>query len=194
MKPTFFENPAAFRTWLSTHGSSEEELWVGFHRKATGRPSMTWPESVDEALCFGWIDGVRKSIDERRYAIRFTPRRPGSIWSARNVGRIEALMAQGRMSKRGLVAWEQRDPAKTAVYSFERDAAELDEDRERRFRRNRKAWTFYQSQPPGYRKLSAWWIISAKRESTRERRFATLVECSEAGERVPPMRNGRTAK
>jgi uncharacterized protein YdeI (YjbR/CyaY-like superfamily) len=194
MKPTFFENPPAFRTWLSTHGSSEAELWVGFHRKATGRPSMTWPESVDEALCFGWIDGVRKSIDERSYAIRFTPRRPGSIWSARNVGRIEALMAQGRMQKPGLAAWEHRDPAKTAVYSFERDTAELDEDRERRFRRNRQAWTFYQSQPPGYRKLCAWWIISAKRESTRERRFVTLVECSEAGERVPPLRNGRTAK
>lgn len=184
MKPTFFENPAAFRQWLERNHATVDELWVGFHRKSSANASITWPESVDEALCFGWIDGIRKSLDSESYVIRFTPRRPGSNWSARNVGRVEALISEGRMAKPGLIAWEQRDEAKTGVYSFERENAELGEDRERLFRRNRKAWRFFQSQPPGYRKLCAWWIISAKREDTRERRLARLIECSAAGERI----------
>lgn len=184
MKPTFFENPGAFRRWLERNHAEADELWVGLHRKSSGKPSITWPEAVDEALCFGWIDGVRKSFDSESYIIRFTPRRPDSIWSARNASRVEALIAQGRMAKPGLTAWEQRDEAKTGLYSFERENAELGQEREREFRRNPKAWSFFRSQPPGYRKLCAWWIISAKREATRERRLAKLIEVSEAGERI----------
>lgn len=191
MTPVFFESPTAFRAWLSKNHASRTELWVGFHRKSTGRPSITWPESVDEALCFGWIDGLRKSYDEQSYVIRFTPRRSGSIWSTRNVTRIEALIEEGRVAAPGLAAWRNRDVEKTGVYSFERETAELGAARERELRKNRKAWTFFQSQPPGYRKQCAWWIISAKREATRSRRLAILVECSEAGERIPPLRPTR---
>lgn len=194
MEPTFFESPDEFREWLSRNHDQVDELWVGYYKKATRRPSITWPESVDEALCFGWIDGIRKSRDEHSYVIRFTPRRAGSIWSNRNVERLEAMIEDGRMTEAGLAAWRARKEEKTGVYSFERDAAELGEDRERRFMKNRKAWAFYANQPPGYRKQCAWWIVSAKKEETRERRFATLVECSEAGELIPPLRWGRKAK
>jgi uncharacterized protein YdeI (YjbR/CyaY-like superfamily) len=186
MEPTFFENPAAFRRWLERNHATVDELWVGFHRKSSPNPSITWPESVDEALCFGWIDGIRKSLDSQSYVIRFTPRRRGSNWSVRNVSRIEALISEGRMAKPGMIAWEQRDEAKTGVYSFERDNAELGRDRERTFRTNPNAWKFFQSQAPGYRRLCAWWIISAKREDTRERRLAKLIEYSGRGERILP--------
>jgi uncharacterized protein YdeI (YjbR/CyaY-like superfamily) len=185
MTPAFFETPVAFRRWLAKYHATVDELWVGFYRKASGKPSITWPESVDEALCYGWIDGVRKSIDDESYVIRFTPRRPGSIWSARNVGRIESLIAEGRMAEPGMEAWRRRDEAKTGMYSFERDNATLEEEHMRAFRRNRKAWKFFQSQPPGYRRLCAWWIISARREETRNRRLAKLIAHSEAGERIP---------
>jgi len=193
-KPTFFVNPARFRRWLENNHDTVDVLWVGFYKKATGKPSITWPESVDEALCFGWIDGKRQSRDEESYVIRFTPRRPGSIWSSRNVSRIEALIEAGRMEPAGLAAWERRNEARTGVYSFERDRAELGPDREREIRKNRNAWRFFQKQPPGYRKQCAWWIISAKREDTRARRLATLIECSEAGELIPPLRIGRSPK
>lgn len=194
MEPVFFANPSAFRDWLSRNHGTVDELWVGFYKKATGKPSMTWPESVDEALCFGWIDGVRKARDEESYVIRFTPRRSGSAWSLRNVKRIEALIEQGRMAAPGLEAWEKRDDGKTGIYSFERDKARLGEARERAFRSNRRAWEYFQSQPPGYRKQCAWWVISAKREETRDRRFDTLVECCEAGEVIPPLRWARRTK
>jgi uncharacterized protein YdeI (YjbR/CyaY-like superfamily) len=187
-KPTFFETPAQFRRWLKKNHSRESELLVGFWKKETGRPSITWPESVDEALCFGWIDGIRRRIDEESYSIRFTPRRRGSIWSRVNIGRVAELTRAGRMEEAGLRAYEERDPKKSEIYSFEREQAELDPESERMFRANRVAWKFFQSQPPGYRKIVTHWIISAKRAETRARRLQTLIEDSEAGRRIAQLR------
>jgi uncharacterized protein YdeI (YjbR/CyaY-like superfamily) len=146
--PGFFATPADFRKWLERNHATATELWVGYYKKATGRPSLTWPESVDEALCFGWIDGIRKSIDGEAYMIRFTPRRPTSIWSQVNLGRVEVLTAEGRMRPEGIAAWERRD--RTKVYSFEQaERPGLDAAAEKQFRKNRKAWEWFQKQAPG---------------------------------------------
>jgi uncharacterized protein YdeI (YjbR/CyaY-like superfamily) len=191
VRPTFFATPGEFRRWLERHHESEGELWVGFHKKGSGRPSMTWPESVDEALCFGWIDGVRKAVDGERYAIRFTPRKRGSTWSLVNTRRVEELIRGRRMQPSGLRAFEARDADKSGAYSFEqRTAARLGAEAEARFRANRAAWRFFESQPPGYRKTAIWWVVSAKREATRERRLQTLIEDSAAGRRIAPLRRG----
>jgi len=184
MKPTFFPTASALRRWLERHHETESVLLVGFYKKGSGRASITWPESVDEALCFGWIDGVRKSIDAESYSIRFTPRRRGSAWSAINLRKVEALIASGRMRPAGLRAFEERDPRKSGTYSFERAAAQLSPEAEAEFRASPAAWTFFQSQPPGYRKLMAWWIVSAKQEATRMRRLRTLIAESAAGRRI----------
>ena len=171
MKPKFFSTPRAFRAWLDRHHADTTELWVGFYKKDSGRPSITWPESVDEALCVGWIDGLRKSIDERSYMIRFTPRKPGSIWSAVNTRRANELIRAGRMAVAGLRAFEGRDPKKTNLYSFEqRTAAMLHPAFEKRFKANHDAWKFFQSQPEGYRRVAIFWVMSAKQEETRARR------------------------
>ncbi|NUO39397.1 MAG: bacteriocin-protection protein [Gemmatimonadaceae bacterium] len=184
--PRFFATPAAFRAWLDAHHDRAPELLVGFHKKGSGKPSMTWPESVDEALCYGWIDGVRRSLDEDSYTIRFTPRRPGSIWSNVNVAKVAALLQAGRMMPAGLAAWERRDPEKSGIYVFERNhPVAFDAEMERRFKRSRRAWTFFQAQPPGYRKQATHYVTSAKRPETRERRLTTLIECSARGERLP---------
>jgi len=189
MDATFFPTPEDFRAWLEEHHESESELWVGFYKVGTGRPSITWPESVDEALCFGWIDGLRKKLDDESYVIRFTPRKPTSNWSAKNLSRIEELIAEGRVRPAGLAIYEARDPEKSRVYSFERrKEAKLDTDKEARFRANGAAWEFFQSQPPGYRRTSIHWVISAKREETRARRLNTLIEDSAAGRRIAPLR------
>jgi uncharacterized protein YdeI (YjbR/CyaY-like superfamily) len=189
MQPTFFATPAEFRRWLKQHHQSERELWVGFHKKGSGRPSLTWPESVQEALCFGWIDGVRKTIDAESYVIRFTPRKNGSTWSTVNTRLAAELIRTGRMQLAGLRAFEARDPEKSGVYSFEqRTGARLDAAAEARFRANPGAWSFFESQPPGYRKTALWWVMSAKREATRVRRLATLIEDSAAGRRIGPLR------
>ena len=188
LNPTHFETPDAFREWLEENHDRKEVLWVGFWKKSTGRPSITWPESVEVALCFGWIDGLRRSVDEERYAIRFTPRRPGSIWSARNLEVYAELEAAGRVAAPGRAAYEVRDPEKTNRYSFEREEAELDEAFERRFRENPEAWSFFRSQPPGYRKITIHWVMSAKREDTRERRLKTLIEDSAAGLKIKELR------
>lgn len=188
MEPTFFETPATFRRWLRTHHAKETELWVGFHRKATGRPSLTWPESVDEALCFGWIDGIRKSVDEYSYTIRFTPRKPRSIWSDRNIRRMEALLEEGRVAELGREAWARREEDRSRRYAFEQGEVGLPPGFEKRFRANGKAWAFFSDEAAHYRKVATWWVISAKRESTRERRLAALIEDSEAGRRIGPMR------
>jgi uncharacterized protein YdeI (YjbR/CyaY-like superfamily) len=189
MRPTFFATAAEFRRWLKQHHRSERELWVGFHKKSSGRPSLTWPESVDEALCFGWIDGVRRTIDSESYAIRFTPRKRGSIWSAVNTRRAEEFIREGRMQPAGLRAFEARDPAKSGVYSFEqRRGARLSAEAEARFRANPAAWRFFESQPPGYRRTAVWWVVSAKREATRARRLETLIDDSAAGRRIAPLR------
>jgi uncharacterized protein YdeI (YjbR/CyaY-like superfamily) len=187
-KPTFFPTPAKFRAWLEAHHTKKTELLVGFYKKASGKPSITWPESVDEALCFGWIDGVRRSLGDDAYTIRFTPRRPSSIWSAINVGRVAALEKAGRMQPAGLRAFAARTEERTGVYSFERnEAAKLTPAQEKVLRSNGKAAVFFDAQPPWYRRAAIHWVISAKREETVERRLAQLVADSAAGKTIPPL-------
>ena len=181
----YFASPAKFREWLEQHHEAAPELWVGFHKKATGRPSLTWPDSVDEALCFGWIDGIRKSVNAESYVIRFTPRKRASIWSNVNIKKAEALVESGRMRPAGLRAFEARDSKKSGIYSFEqRKKARLTPDEEKRFRSNKTAWRFFESQPPGYRQVATWWIVCAKRAETRGRRLTTLIDDSAAGRRI----------
>jgi uncharacterized protein YdeI (YjbR/CyaY-like superfamily) len=187
-KPRFFRTPEEFRAWLEERHASATEQWVGYYKKGSGRPSMTWPESVDEALCFGWIDGIRKSIDAERYTIRFTPRKATSTWSAVNVARVAELERAGRMHPAGQAAFASRATERTGTYSYEnRHKASLSPEQERRFRRNRRAWAFFEQQPPGYRRTMVWWVVSAKRPETRERRLASLIEHSAAGKRIPAM-------
>ena len=186
--PKFFPTPADFRRWLAQHHDSRDELWVGFYKKATGKASLTWPESVDEALCFGWIDGIRKSVDEEAYVIRFTPRRRGSHWSKVNLVRVAALTKEGRMAPAGMAAYDARDPEKSGLYSFEREAARLSREQERELRSHAAAWKFWKAQPPGYRKVAAHWVVSAKREETRARRLANLIEDSANGLRIKQLR------
>ena len=189
MQPTFFATPAGFRAWLQEHHQAERELLVGFYKKGSGRPSITWPESVAEALCFGWIDGIRRTIDDESYSIRFTPRKRGSIWSAVNMRLVEALIRDGRMQPAGLAAWEARDPARSAIYSFEqKEAAQLDAEAQARFQANPQAWSFWQAQPPGYRKQITHWVTSAKREETRARRLELLIADCAAGKRIGMLR------
>ncbi len=182
--PRFFATPAAFRAWLLAHHERHSELLVGFYKKASGKPSLTWSESVDEALCFGWIDGVRRSLDDERYTIRFTPRKPRSIWSKVNIAKAQALLVAGRMMPAGIAAWERRDPEKSGMYSFERETAAFDAETERRFKQHRVAWKLFQAQPPGYRRLATHYVVSARRPETRERRLAILIERSARGERI----------
>jgi uncharacterized protein YdeI (YjbR/CyaY-like superfamily) len=188
MQPRFFATPSEFRAWLEQHHDTERELLVGFYKKSSGRPSITWPEAVDEALCFGWIDGVRKSIDDVSYANRFTPRTAKSTWSALNIKRAKELKRLGRMHPAGVKAFEARADEKSAIYSYEqRHGAELDADQERSLRGNKKAWEFFQAQPPSYRKAAIWWIVSAKRDETRDKRLAQLIDDSAHGRTVPPL-------
>ena len=195
MKPRFFATPAHFRAWLETRHDSEKELLVGFHKKGTGKPSITWPESVDEALCFGWIDGVRRSLNESSYTIRFTPRRPRSIWSAINVARAEELKKLGRMRPAGLRAFAARTPERTGIYSFERnEAAKLTKSQEKTLRANPRAAAFFDAQPPGYRRTAIHWIVSARKEETRERRLRQLIADSVAGRRIAPLRRNRGSR
>ena len=188
MKPRFFATSAAFRSWLDKHHDTTDELWVGFYKKASGKPSITWPEAVDVALSFGWIDSVRRSIDDISYTNRFTPRRPGSTWSAVNVGRVEELTRIGLMHPAGLKAFEQRKEENTGIYSYEqRHEAKLDTTFERQLRANGKAWTYFQEQAPWYRQACIVWVMSAKKEETRRRRLAALIEASAGGKTVPPL-------
>ncbi len=190
-EPVFFATPAAFRAWLEAHHSSDEPLWVGYYRKATGRPSVTWEETVDEALCFGWIDGVRKRRDETSYVIRFTPRRPGSVWSARNFERVEALRAAGRMRPPGLAAYAHRDKHAHSGYAVADRPTEFPPEIAARFQAHPSAWAFYQAQPAGYRKQTVFWVTSAKRDATRERRLAQLIADAAEGLRVKHLRKSR---
>ncbi len=183
--PTFFATPAAFRRWLQKHAAQSTELLVGFHKVGSGRPCMTWSEAVDEALCFGWIDGVRRRIDEHAYSIRFTPRKPSSIWSAVNIAKMEQLQATGRMTPAGLVAFGHRKDHKSAIYSHEQAAAaEMPAPQLREFKRDKKAWQFFEATPPGYRKTMLHWLTSAKRPETRAARFAQLLAACAAGKRI----------
>ena len=184
MTPRFFKTPTAFRKWLATHHTCEKKLWVGFYKKLSGKPSITWPESVDQALCFGWIDGVRKRIDEDSYKIRFSPRRSTSIWSAVNTKRATELIQEELMQPAGLKAFEVRKEYRSGIYSYEQRSAELVEPYARKLKRNKAAWNFFQAQAPSYRKMMNWWIVSAKREETRMKRLNKLIEESAAGRRL----------
>jgi uncharacterized protein YdeI (YjbR/CyaY-like superfamily) len=196
LEATYFASPEEFRRWLMKHHESARELWVGFHKRHTGRPTLTWPESVDEALCFGWIDGIRKSVSAEAYVIRFTPRKPTSIWSNVNIKKAKVLVESGRMQPAGLRAFEAHDERKSGVYSFEqRNAARLRPQELKQFRAKAKAWKFFQAQPPGYQRIAAWYVVSAKKEETRERRLSILIAESAAGRRLglatPPSAKGR---
>lgn len=184
----FFATPAALEAWLAEHHASARELWVGYYKKDSGHPSITWPESVDEALCVGWIDGLRKGIDEQRYRIRFTPRKPGSNWSAVNVARVAALTAEGRMRPEGLAAFSRRRADRTAIYSHEqRHEAAFDTASDAQFRANEQAWTFFSARPPSYRQAAIRWVMSAKKEETRQRRLETLIADSAAGRTIKEL-------
>jgi uncharacterized protein YdeI (YjbR/CyaY-like superfamily) len=183
--PRFFASAAAFRAWLRKHAATATELAVGFYKVGSGRPSMTWPESVDEALCFGWIDGVRRRIDDDAYQIRFTPRRPGSTWSAINIAKVRDLAAAGRMTPAGLAAFEARTDAKSAIYAYEqREAPELAAEEIRLFKRHRAAWQWFQQAQPGYRRVATHWVVSAKKPETRARRLALLVAACAEGRKL----------
>jgi uncharacterized protein YdeI (YjbR/CyaY-like superfamily) len=186
-KIKFFPSASIFRRWLAANHATATELWVGYYKKGSRRPSMTWPESVDEALCFGWIDGIRKSVDDISYTIRFTPRRPGSIWSAVNVKRAQELTKLGLMQPAGLAAFEKRREDRSRVYAYERQGRMLDEAYKKKLRANKKAWAFFQAQPAWYQRTASWWVISAKREATRLKRLATLIADSAAGRTIAPL-------
>jgi len=182
MEPMFFETPAECRYWLAAHHTDQTELLVGFHKKGSGRPSMTWPESVDQALCFGWIDGVRRGIDKHSYTIRFTPRKARSTWSRVNVKRAEELVEEGLMRPAGLAAFERRSDDRSGIYAYEqRKQAKLDPAAEKEFRADPKAWAFFSVQAPSYGRTATHWVISAKKEETRRKRLKTLIEDSAAG-------------
>lgn len=181
MKPKFFSSPAQFCEWLERNHNSATELLVGFHKKSSGKKSITYPEALDEALCFGWIDGVRKNVDETSYTIRFTPRKPKSIWSLVNVRHVDRLTKEGRMRPAGVEAYARRDPKRTGIYAFENRPREFSPQFEKAFRQNKIAWTFFEKQPPGYKRTIVFWVMSAKREETRMKRFKQLVELSARG-------------
>lgn len=187
-EPIFFATPAELRAWLHEHHAAAREQWIGFYKKGSGRPSITWPESVDEALCYGWIDGLRRSIDDASYMIRFTPRKPNSNWSAVNIGRVAELTAQGRMQPAGLAAFDRRRNETSAIYSYEQSVqAALDQVDEQQLQVNPAAWQFFQAQPRSYRQAAVRWVISAKKLDTRRSRLARLIDDSAQGRTVPPL-------
>ena len=188
MKPVHFSSAAAFRAWLQQHHASASELWIGFYRKSAQKKGMTYAEAVDEALCFGWIDGIIKRVDDTRYTHRFTPRKPGSIWSKLNVGHVGRLSTAGKMHPAGLAAFASRQEAKTGIYSFEASQpAKLPPRFARQFRANRQAWEFFNAQPPGYRRLATFKIVMPKKEATRQRWLDRVIAASAAGERIEAM-------
>jgi uncharacterized protein YdeI (YjbR/CyaY-like superfamily) len=184
MQPKFFTAPEKFRQWLERNHDAADELLIGFHKKSSGKKSVTYAEALDEALCFGWIDGVRKNLNETSYTIRFTPRKSRSIWSLVNVNHVERLQKEGRMHSAGLEAYERREPERTGIYSFENRPRELSPAYEKAFRQNKAAWKFFQEQPPGYKRLMIFRTMSAKKEETRLRRLKQLIESSEKGVRM----------
>jgi uncharacterized protein YdeI (YjbR/CyaY-like superfamily) len=183
----FFESPAQLREWFEANHESATDLWVGQHRKRTGRPSVTWKEVVDQALSFGWIDSVRYSLDEDSFAQRLTPRRKGSVWSAVNVKRFAELDRDGMVHKKGHAAFAAREDAKTAIYSYENRSRGLGDEMEAAFRKHTAAWKFFETQAPWYRRTATHWVMSAKRDETRTKRLQTLIEHSKKGERIPPL-------
>ncbi|HET9084603.1 MAG TPA: YdeI/OmpD-associated family protein [Candidatus Limnocylindrales bacterium] len=190
----FFTTTAELREWFEANHQTADELWLGYHKKRTGRPTITWSDAVDEALCVGWIDSVRYSLDDDRSAQRFTPRRPRSVWSAINVRKVGELTAQGRMRPAGLAAFEARDPDRTAIYSHEQDEVALADDETALIRADDAAWGDWERRPPSYRRTVTHWIVSAKKPETRAGRLEALIEASAAGEPVGPMRAARPSR
>ena len=184
MEPLFFKNQDDFRKWLMAVYEKETELLVGFYKVGSGKASMSWPESVDQALCFGWIDGVRKSIDAESYSIRFTPRRSNSIWSAINIRKVEELKKKCLMLPTGLASYAKRTEKKSAIYAFENETVELRNDLEEKFKANSKAWEFFQKQTPSYKKTCYYWLMTAKQEKTKVSRLQSLINASGAGRKV----------
>jgi uncharacterized protein YdeI (YjbR/CyaY-like superfamily) len=193
MRPTFFATRRELRAWLDEHHDTSSELWVGLYKKSSGHPSVTWPEVVDEALCFGWIDGIRRGIDEQSYMNRITPRKANSNWSEVNIRRVQELTKQRRMRAAGQKAFRERRKAPASVPAYEqRYTVKLDAASERRFRAEKEAWRWFRGQPDGYQASARLWVMSAKKPETRERRLTTLIEDSAKGRRVPPLRPRRT--
>ena len=186
-KPTFFHNSSDFREWLEENHDRTPELLVGFHRVDSGKGGLSYREALDEALCFGWIDGLRKRFDASSYTIRFTPRKPDSIWSVINTHRMGKLIELGRVHPAGLAVFQQRDKKKSWKYSYEVRSRQFDAGYVKQFRANRKAWDFYQAQAPWYRRVSCYWVMSAKREETRQRRLAALMDDSAKGRRIKQL-------
>ena len=194
MKPKFFTSPSDFRAWLKTHHASSVELWVGFYKKDSGKPSITWPQSVDEALCFGWIDGIRKSIDDLSYMIRFTPRKPRSTWSTVNIKRAGELIEQQLMQPAGLKAFAARRENRSGIYSYEQRSAELPDKYGEKIMQHAAARKFLQSQSASYRKAANWWVLSARKEETRLKRLDKLIADSARHQTIPqftPMKKSK---
>jgi uncharacterized protein YdeI (YjbR/CyaY-like superfamily) len=187
-EPIYFESAAAFRAWLEEHHETATEVWVGQWKKHTGKPTVSWAEAVDEALCFGWIDGLLRRVDDERHMQRFTPRKPSSNWSAINIANVERLRAEGRMLPAGEAAFARRRDDRTAVYSYEqRKNPQLEPEEQAQLEADAAAWEYFSSRPPSYRKPAIWWVISAKRPETRARRLATLIADSAAGRPIKPL-------
>ena len=187
MPPKFFRSPAEFHSWLRQHHADSSELLVAFHKRASGEPSLTWAESVDEALCFGWIDGVRRRIDDTSYSIRFTPRRPGSVWSAVNIAKVEKLEQEGRMTDAGRAAFARRRENRSGIYAYEQRPQELPPEYRAVLDQDAQAAADFDARPAGYRKTAIWKVVSAKQEATRLRRLAQLVDCHARGELIPEL-------
>lgn len=190
MKPKFFKNETEFRKWLEKNHDTQQELFVGYYKKATGKPTITWSESVDQALCFGWIDGIRQKYNDESYTIRFTPRKPKSTWSAVNVRKVEELKKKGLMRPEGIAAYERKEESNSSIYSFEqkKENIKLPAAYIKDFKKNKKAWKFFNNSAPSYQRAAIWWVISAKQETTRQRRLTSLIEDSENEIRVKPLR------
>jgi uncharacterized protein YdeI (YjbR/CyaY-like superfamily) len=184
MKIKYFKSADDFRRWLMTNHATTPELWVGYYKKRSQQPSISWTESVDEALCFGWIDGIRKRVDDLRYTIRFTPRRRGSIWSAVNIMRAQELSNKGLLHPAGIAAFSARKENRSGIYSYEQRSPNLDAPYEKRLKQNKAAWGFFYAQPPSYRKAIGWWVVSAKQEVTRLKRLEKLISESARGKRL----------
>lgn len=185
MRPKFFSDSSKLRKWFETNHSKKDEQWIGYYKVNSGRKSITWPESVDQALCFGWIDGIRRSIDDEAYMIRFTPRRPKSNWSEVNLKRMPELIKLGLVHSAGMAAYERRDAEKIKQYAYERKSFQLTREQTAQIRRNKKAWAFFENLPPSVKKPTIAWVVTAKREETRKRRLAMLIECCQQEERLP---------
>ncbi|HEX8517531.1 MAG TPA: YdeI/OmpD-associated family protein [Bacteroidia bacterium] len=184
MKPTFFKDQSLFRKWLEKNHLKESELIVGFYKVDSGKPSMTWSQSVDQALCFGWIDGIRRSIDEKSYCIRFTPRKPTSTWSSVNIKKMADLKDKNLLWPAGIEAFEKRKEERSAIYAYEKAPMKFSVEFEKKFKANKKAYAFFQTLSPSVQRVSTHWVMSAKQEKTRQSRMESLISASEAGRKI----------